>query len=134
MTCRAAERSPEMISGSAQGISTLAQHLPAGHAHAARGVAGCGVDLLDAGVRAGQDRRHREHDEDELGRARGRRRRPGSASPEPHDRDEEQARGSGSRAAAPVRLTARNRPRPVWPTSRPSGTAISAASASAMPE
>ena len=40
----------------------------------------------------------------------------------------------GMARKAPVMLTARKRPRPVWPTTSPSGTAISAASPSAMPE
>ena len=111
MTCSVALRRPERASGSAHGQLDLRQHLPPGHAHAPRRVAGGGVDAVDAGVDAGQQRRHREqheHDDarddegevalDERARRTSRRRRAG--------------RGWARRAAALAPVTSQRR-RPV---------------------
>ena len=50
MICSVAERSPEKISGSAQGTSTLASTCVPRHAHAPGGVTRGRVDALDPGV------------------------------------------------------------------------------------
>ena len=65
-TATALERMPARMSGVASGSSTLADHLPPVHAHAACGVTDVGVDLGDAdvGVREhGRDGEQHEREE-----------------------------------------------------------------------
>ena len=112
MTCRVALRTPGDDQRQRARHLDLAQHLAAGHAHALGGVAGRRIDLPDAGVGAGQDRRDgEEHEHDHAGDDEG---EVAGIFGQSQSTTRRAGRGWGSRGAASARLTTRM-PRPVWP-------------------
>ena len=85
-----------------------ADDLRAGHAHAAGGVDGVAVDLADADVGVGEDRRDREQHERE--------RDVGEADAEEGDEERDQRERSARRGRRSTTEIARNSPRPMWPS------------------
>ena len=120
----------------------LAHDLPAGHAHAAGGVARLGVDALHAGVGVGQDRRDRQQDQHDQHRDAGRAARracagcrapsgSGGSSGESQTMSRTTSPRAGTARIPFARPAITNTPRPVCPTSSPIGRAMISATTTA---